>query len=311
MSLVVQVILTGLAAGAGYGLIAIGFALVYRLTGVVHFALGELLGLTILVALLVAAGTGPVTQTNVSAGRVLGAIGAGLAVAGATGVLAYLVAVRPFVRRGDALGWIGSLVALAFAVRGLLAATLVRPGYVFPDPIPFGRLGNDGILRLGGGAAVPVRAFFVILVGVGLAGAAAWLLDRSRFGLGLRALADDVQAGTIVGLPVDRLLAGAFGLAGILAGVAAITAAPGSPVSAGTGTLLGLKGLVAALLGRFGSSWTVFVAGLAVGLLETSVTSVHLGAFRPGPAYRDIVPLALAVALVAAGRMRRAPAETG
>src|SRR5207302_2543234 len=102
-----------------------------------------------------------------------------------------------------------------------------------------------------------------------------------------------------VGLPVERLLMIAFGLAGVLAGAAAVVEAPAAPVSLDTGALLGLKGLVAALVVGFGSPWAGFAAGLGLGVLESVVASVHIGGFQLGPAYRDLVPLALAVVLLA------------
>ena len=74
MSLAVQVVFTGLSAGGVYGLIAIGHSLIYRLTGIVHFALGDLIGLGAFVTLLVAAGTQPLTQETVSGGRMAIAI---------------------------------------------------------------------------------------------------------------------------------------------------------------------------------------------------------------------------------------------
>jgi branched-subunit amino acid ABC-type transport system permease component len=57
VALVVQVVVTGLAAGAVYGLVAQGYALVYQLTGVVHLALGEFVGLSVFTTLAVAGGT--------------------------------------------------------------------------------------------------------------------------------------------------------------------------------------------------------------------------------------------------------------
>ena len=74
MSLLLQVLVSGLAAGAVYGLVAVALVLVYRLTGIVYFAFGDLVGLAVFAALLVAAGTGPVTQTSVGAGRFLVAV---------------------------------------------------------------------------------------------------------------------------------------------------------------------------------------------------------------------------------------------
>lgn len=312
MPLVVQVAVTGLAAGAGYGLVAIALALVYRLTGVIHFALGELIGLSIFVTLWLAAGTGPVTRTNLSAGRFVIALAGGLAVAMVVGAGAYLLGVRPFLRTGSVLGWIAALVAMAFAVRGLLSAVLTRQAYVFPDPIPFDRLGHGGVLLLGGGVTLPIRTFFVLALGLALAAASSAFLERSAPGKALRAISLDQEAARLLGLPVERLLVGAFALSGALAALAGVVAAPAATaVSPDTGALLGLKGLAAAVLGRFENPWAVFVAGLAVGVLETTVSAFHLGGVRLGPAYRDLVPLALAIAVMAARRAREPAAETG
>ena len=305
MAVVLQVLITGLAAGAGYGLVAIAFSLIYRLTGVVHFALGELIGLAVFVTLYAAAGTGPVTATNVSGGRYVLAILAGLAVTVAGGVAVYLLAVRPFTRRGLVLGWIGATVAVAFAVHGYLAAAFVRPAYVFPDPIPFHRIGHAGVVQLGGGVSVSVRSFFVIAVGLALAAGAAWILGRTRVGHALQAIAEEPMGARAVGLPIDRFLAGAFAAAGALAALAAIVQAPAATVSVQTGSFLAVKGLVAALLARFGSPWRALAAGLGLGVVEAGVTSLHIGALRLGPAYRDWIPLALVLVVVAMIRVGR------
>lgn len=298
MAVIVQVIVTGLAAGAAYGLVAQGYALVYQLTGVVHLALGELVGLSVFATLALAGGTATITRTNVGPARFAVSLVLGLALAVIAGMLTYLV-VRPFLRRGSTIGWIGALVAVAVAIRGVLAATLVRESYVFPDPLPFQRLGNAGVLELGGGTTLRIRTFFVIAVGIALAWAASRFLSRTRSGKGLRALTDDAEGALIVGLRVDRLLAIAFGLAGGLAAIAAIAAAPDTPFGAGSGTLLGLKGLVAALLAGFGSPWRALAAGMLVGVVETGVSSIG----PLGPAFRDIAPVALALVVLAVSRL--------
>src|SRR5438093_4937551 len=116
MALLLQVIVTGLAAGAVYGLVAVGYALIYRLTGVVHFALGELVGLAVFSTLFLASGTGPVTQTNIGTIRYLLSLCGGLILTAVAGVVVYLVAVRPFLTRSSVVGWVGGTVAVAFAV---------------------------------------------------------------------------------------------------------------------------------------------------------------------------------------------------
>ncbi|HVM11727.1 MAG TPA: hypothetical protein VM638_04555 [Actinomycetota bacterium] len=305
MPLVIQVVVTGVAAGAVYGLVATGYALVYRLTGVVHLAFGELLGLAGFAMLLAAAGSDPLVAGGISPGRYAIGLGAGLAVAVLSSLVLYAI-VRPFLRPGRELGWIGAVAAVAFAVRGVLASSFARESYVFPDLLPLHRLGDAGVLRLGGGVTLPIRTFFVIAVGFALAAAMARLLDRSRVGVAFRAIAEDPMAARAVGLPVDALRFAAFALAGGVAILAVIVSAPSAPFGAATGGAIGLKGLVAALLAGFGSPWRALGAGAAVGIVETAV-SVSPLPLIPGE-LRDVVPLLLALVLLA-GRRRTASLE--
>jgi len=302
MGLLIQILVSGIAAGAVYGLFAIGYSLVYRLTGVIHFALGELVGLTIFVTLFAAAGTGTITRTNVGAGRYALSLVVGLIVAVASGIVVFFVAVRPFLKQSSAVGWIGGAVAIAFVVRGILEASFSRESYVFQDPFGFDRLGDNGTLLLPDGASLSIRTFFVIAVAAALAVGAALFLERTKLGRGLRAIAADREAAQLMGVPVDRLLAFGFGIAGAVAALAAIVAAPQAPVTVQTGALLGLKGLVAALFGRFELPWKVLVAGIALGVFEAAIVSAHIGDLFLGPSYRDVLPLALALVALAFGR---------
>jgi branched-chain amino acid transport system permease protein len=305
VSLTLQVLVTGLAAGGVYGLVAVGHSVIYRLTGIVHLAFGDLIGLGVFATLLVASGTGPVSQTSVPAGRFLVAVVIGVGVCVVVGVLGYAFAVMPYLARHSTIGWAAATLALAFAVRNLVAAIFTRPGYVFPDPIPFRDLGNAGLVTVGG-TTFQARAPFVLAFAAALAALASWALRASRPGRALRAISDDRTGAAVVGLPVDRLVAAAFGLAGGLAALAAIAAAPSGPFDVDSGALLGLKGLIAALLVRFGSPGRAFAAGLAIGVLEAAIANADLGGITPGPAWAAIAPLILALGLIL-GRSLREP----
>ena len=74
MTIALQVFVSGLAAGGVYGLFAAGHTLIYRLTGMVNFAFGDLVGLGVFATLLVLAGTAPVTQSGAHEPRFLGAL---------------------------------------------------------------------------------------------------------------------------------------------------------------------------------------------------------------------------------------------
>jgi branched-subunit amino acid ABC-type transport system permease component len=275
VSLALQIAVTGLAAGGVYGLVAVGHSLVYRLTGIVHFAYGDLIGLGVFTTLLVAAGTGPVTQQTAGGVRFAVALVVGLGVCIGAGIGSYLYAVHPYVARGSTIGWVAAIVAIAFAVRSILSAVFERPSYVFPDPLPFRDLGRGGFVTVGG-ASLQVRSFFVIVVAVALAALAGWTLDRTRLGRGLQAIAADAEGARIVGIPVDAFVALAFGLAGGLAALAAIVAAPSGSVTVESGALLGLKGLVAALAVRFGSPFRAMAAGLLLGLVAALAEAIPL-----------------------------------
>jgi branched-chain amino acid transport system permease protein len=298
VALAFQVLVTGAAAGAVYGLVAVGHSLVYRLTGVVNFALGDLVGLGVFATLLVASGSGPVTQTGVNGGRFMLALVVGLVVCVAASVASYLFAIEPFVARGSTAGWVAATLAVAFALNALIAVFFTRASYVFPDPIPFRDIGSAGFFGVGD-VQIQARAFFVFGVGVALAAAASLTLTRTRFGRGLQAIAADADAARIVGVPVELLVAAAFGLAGTLAALAAIAAAPSGAFDTQSGLLLGVKGLVAALLVRFGSPWRAFAAGVGLGVAEAAIAGLTLSGHELGPEYREVLPFAFVLLVVA------------
>ncbi|MFL5926266.1 MAG: branched-chain amino acid ABC transporter permease [Gaiellaceae bacterium] len=297
MAVVLQILASGFAAGAVYGLVAVGHSLVFRLTGVVHFAFGELIALGVFVTLLVAAGTGPVSQTSVGGARFVLALAAGLVVTAAASAGAYFLAIEPYRARGSVIGWVAASLAVAFAIRTLLVLFFDRPAYVFPDPLPFRRIGHDGFWRVGG-ATIQARSLFVAAAALGLAALGRVVLQRTRFGRALEAIAQDFDAAVLVGLPVARLVGIAFALAGAWAGLAAVLAAPSAAFDVDAAARYGLYGLVAACVVWFDAR-RALAAGLALGVVQAAVTSAHLGSLQLGPAYRDVVPLALGLLLFA------------
>jgi branched-chain amino acid transport system permease protein len=297
MTIALQVLISGLAAGGLYGLFAAGHSLIYRLTGIVHFAFGDLVGLGVFATLLVLAGTAPVTRAGAHEPRFLLALAVGLVLCVAAGIGTYVGLVQPYLARGSTIGWVAGTAAVAFAIRAAIGAIFERSSYVFPDPLPFHDVGRAGFVEIGG-AHVQARAFFVIGLAVAIALGSAWLLEHTRFGRGLRAVADDDEGARVVGVPVELLVALAFGLVGALAMLAALAAAPGAAVNANTGTLLGLKGLVAALAVRFGPPLWAFAAGLLLGVMEAAIANVHLAGWQLGPSYREVLPIVFVLLLI-------------
>jgi branched-chain amino acid transport system permease protein len=291
VAVTLQILASGFAAGAVYGLVAVGHSLVYRLTGVVHFAFGELIALGVFATLFVAAGSGPVSQTSVGGARFAVALAVGLAVTAAASAGSYFLAIEPYRARGSVIGWAGASLAVAFAVRTLLVVFFDRPAYVFPDALGL------GVWHVGG-ATVQQRSLVVAAVALALAAAGGAALARSRHGRALDAIAQDFDAAVVVGLPVGRLVGVAFALAGAAAGLAAILAAPSGAFDVDAAARYGLYGLLAAVVFWFDPR-RALAAGIAVGLIQAAVTSAHLGGSQLGPAYRDVVPMLLGLALVA------------
>ena len=110
----------------------------------------------------------------------------------------------------------------------------------------------------------------VALLGLAAASAVLVLLGRTRFGRAWRAFADDPGTAALLGVNGDRLFAATFLLAGLLAGLAGwIVAAHYGNVSFSMGAMLGLKALVAAVVGGIGSVPGAFLGGVCVALIET------------------------------------------
>jgi branched-chain amino acid transport system permease protein len=283
-----QALITGLATGATYGLIALGFSLVHRLTGVIAFAHGDIVVGAVFAGVLIVVGTMPVGSTagiGTSVALLLVAVIAGALLS----VAVYLVAVRPFLGAGDVIGWVAGGLAAGLLVRELLGLPFSQQAYALPDP-----LGGAGVLGLGGGVTVPVRAFEVLALGLLVGVAVERALALTGAGAVVRAVSDDAGAAALLGIPTERVVLAAFALAGGLAGFAGLLIAPAAPIGVDDGVLLGLKGITAALLGRLGSLRLALAGGLVLGVMEAFLAQWDARLV-------DVVPLAL-LALVAALR---------
>lgn len=293
-----QAVLTGLSLGAIYGLVAIGFSLVWSLTRVLPFAHGDIVVGSALFAVLAIVGTTPVAISP-SVGRSIGLVVLTLIFGVLLSVASYAVAVRPVLDRGggaaDVLGWVAGGMTAGLAIRTALALALSAVAYAVPDPLHFDAFTSTGSLALPGGGTVQVRVFPVIAVGLLAAGVVDRFLVRARLGRAMRSIADDADAAVLCGVPVERAVVAAFAVAGLLAGVAALLAAPVGTIGVDYGAVLGLAGAAAALLGRLGSPRGAVVGGLVLGVAQQLVqVAPSLGA-----AWSELVPLAVLVVVVA------------
>ena len=293
-----QAVISGLSIGAVYGLVGLGFTLVFSLTRVLALAHGDVVVASVLIAVLAVVGRTPVALSP-GAGHSIELIVLALAAGLALAVLSYVVAVRPFLdrthRSEDVLGWVAGAVTAGLVIRTALGLALPNSSYAVPDPLHLDSITSSGVVDLPGGTTVTVRSFAVFGVAIAVAVVTDWFIRHSRLGRGMRAVADDVDAATVCGVNVERVVIGAFALAGLLAAIASLLDSPGHAVAVDSGALLGLSGAAAALLGRLGSPRGALMGGLALGVAQQLVaSSTHLGA-----SWATISPLVVLVAVIA------------
>lgn len=251
MTQFLELTLNGLSLGAIYALIAIGFVLVFKATGVVNFAHGSVLLLGAYVAARLQADLGFWPAM---------AVGAATA---ATGALLVDVVVMRRVRGIEA----GILAILTLGIDVLLATELTRR--IGPDLLPSGAPWGSEVTRIGD-VAIPearVAAGVVALLIIGAFTAAFKLTD---WGVAMRAAAADGKTAALMGIRLDRVAMSAWALAGALAAVAGVffTSFPSPGVDNTTG-LSALAAIPAAVIGGLDSIAGALVGGVMIGLVAT------------------------------------------
>jgi branched-chain amino acid transport system permease protein len=247
----ISLLVDGLLAGAIYALIALAFVVVYKTSRMVNFALGEwaMLGARLVATALHAKGLG-----------VAGAVG----LAGAGTVGAALGFNRLVLRRlvgRPLISVIMVTLGLGMVMRGATPLVLAGIPGAIALPIPADPIGVCGVLVFPGKLAA---AAIALLCTAAVGGFFRW----SRTGLALRAIADDQQIATAVGIDVPRHFAIAWAL------MAAISVLAGTlwafVVGSGLGVVLvGLKVFPIVVVGGLDSIAGTVVAALAIGVLES------------------------------------------
>jgi branched-chain amino acid transport system permease protein len=275
------------ALAAIYALLAIAYSLIYGLVGRINLAFGD-------IAMLGAYGSIGAVAAAVTLG--LGDAIAGLALAlliaaavsGGWSVLVGRVVVAPLHERHR----LGQPILIATAAIGLAISEFVRVTQgsrerwsppVFNQPVALMRA-DDFIVTV-----TPMQ-IAVVVISLAAALAVLWLLARTQFGRSWRAFADDPPTAALCGVDGRRLLSATFLLAGLLAGLAGwIVAAYYGNISHSVGALLGLKALVAAVVGGIGSVPGAFLGGICVALIEAGWSAYF------DIASRDIVVFSLLI----------------
>jgi branched-chain amino acid transport system permease protein len=152
-------------------------------------------------------------------------------------------------------------------------------------------LSGEQPIALGGATVLP-QSLWVLGATLAIVAALSWFFARTRLGRAMLATSANRLAAQLVGIDVRLVLLASFGLAAALGAIAGVLIAPITFTAYDAGTMLGLKGFAAAILGGLGSFHGAIAGGLVLGLLES------LGAGFISSAYKDAIAFVVILAVL-------------
>ena len=260
-------LVNGVSLGGIYALIAIGYTMVYGIVELINFAHGDIYTLGSFIALAVFGALGVSGELH---GTVL-IVDSGLALlaaavsCGVIGMLIERIAYRRL-RNAPRLAPLITAIGMSFILENVMqawkgSAPLPFP-QIFPNPI-----GHFGLLD------VSAEQGFVVVLAVVAMFALQMFVGRSRTGRAMRAVAQDRQAASLMGIDVDRTIAITFLIAGLLAGTAGfVSGVYYQSTWFLNGFAAGLKAFTAAVLGGIGNLAGAMLGGFLIGIIESFAT---------------------------------------
>jgi len=245
--------LSGISQGCIYGLIALGFVLIYKATETVSFAQGELM--------MMGAFGGLAAMTWLGLPYWLAVLSAITAMT-VFGVILERVVIRPILGQ-PAFSVVMLTIGIGYVARGLITMLPNIGTETHVLPVPY----KDEIWKAAG---IVINVEQVVVIGAtALLCALLFALFRySKLGIAMQAASQNQLAAYYMGIPVRALNGVAWGLAAAVAAIAGLLLAPITFVHANMG-LIGLKAFPAAVVGGFGSLPGAIVGGLIIGIIES------------------------------------------
>lgn len=270
----VTALITGIALGSMYGLLALGFYVTYAVSSTVNFAQGSSMMLGAVFAYTFAVTFGwPFVPAVLLA----------LALCAIYGVMVELIAVRPFASRGSS-AWLMATVALGIVADNTVLFTFGK------EPRGFNVF--QGGVQIAG-INVPWLQIAIPVVGFALAAGLYFFSRKTQTGKAMLAVVQNPDAARLMGINITLVVSAAYAASTLFAGAAGIMIAPLFNVHSDMGTLFGLKAFAVAILGGITSAWGVMLAGLIFGITEAMITSLL------GSAYTQILSFALVILVLA------------
>jgi len=268
MNYLLQQLIQGLAMGSLYGLIAIGYVLIYNAWGVLNFAQGD----------MVMIGAFAILIAHVFWGLpILLAFPVAILMCIIIGFLIEISAFRPLINADNTRRLIATIGV------GIFLRNLIR--VVFgADPYPFPSIFGDKPMQIGGLTIIPQNIWNTV-IGFLLVIALSLFLKNTQIGKAMRATAQDREAASLMGINVKRSMSLTFIIASVLGGFAGMLICPVYFVIPTLGTSLGNKGFSAALLGGITSNPGSMIGGIFLGTLESLGAGFLSSAFQNSIAY--------------------------
>lgn len=249
---VIQLLLGGLANGCIYGLVALGFVLIYKASEMVNFAQGDMMMLGAMLALTF------VNQDHLGWPFIPGV----LAAMAVMGVLAFALDkyLLRYIFGQPHFAVVILTIALGFVIRFFAGLIWGHEPLSLENPFS-GKAVNFGGLVLG------MEEVAVIAITIVLTVALYFFFSRTKLGVSVQAASQNQIAAYYMGIPVKLIYSTVWSLAAILATVAGVMFASKGTIDPSTG-LLGIKAFAAAVIGGFGSLPGALAGGLIVGVVE-------------------------------------------
>ncbi|MDD2735698.1 MAG: branched-chain amino acid ABC transporter permease [Desulfuromonadaceae bacterium] len=285
LSLAVQFIFAGLTSGSIYALVALGFNMIYNVTRVVNLAQGEFLML------------GAMTMISLHAGLKLPmpvALVLSTIIVGCIGVVFDRFIIRPLKKPTLLLLILLTLGASTF-LKGVALLIWGKSPYSAPT---FVEMKSISFL----GASFSPQILWVIGTVVVTSCSLWFFFEKTFIGKAMRACAENPRAASLMGIDVKNFVTISFFLGGAIGGLGGMMIAPISFMVYDGGTMMGLKGFAAAVLGGVGSYPGAVIGGIVLGLLENLATGYISSFFKDTIAF---LALLLILFIKPSGLMKR------
>jgi len=256
--IVLQQLINGISLGSIYALVALGYTMVYGIILLINFAHGDILMIGAYTAFFVlgAIGTGPMGM--------LIAFAASMLICAVFGVSIERLAYRPL-RQAPRLNSLITAIAISLILEN---GARVLP-FIGPNPRQFHRPTVLNI-QFGGGLSISNIQIIVIVLSALLMLALNYIVNYTKRGKAMRAVSFDMQAASLMGISVNRIITFTFALGSVLAAGGGVLYASAYPrVDPLMGMMPGLKAFVAAVLGGIGSIPGAMLGGFILGIVET------------------------------------------